>query len=71
VLGPTDTPAFRKVLNGRQLDGMADPDDVARDMLDNLANGPTFPPDPTPFSGIPRRQAVQLMSRGSSVITAD
>ena len=68
VLGPTDTPAFRKVLNGRQLDGLADPDDVARDMLDNVANGPTFPPDPTPFSGIPRRQAVELMSRGSSVI---
>ena len=67
VLGPTDTPAFRKVLNGRQLDGIADPDDVARDMLDNLANGPTFPPDPTPFSAIPRRQAVELMSQGSSV----
>jgi short-subunit dehydrogenase len=71
VLGPTDTPAFRKILNGRQLDGMADPDDVARHMLDNLANGPTFPPDPTPFSAIPRRQAVQLMSRGSSVINDD
>jgi short-subunit dehydrogenase len=69
VLGPTDTPAFRKVLNGRQLDGLADPDDVARDMLDNLANGPTFPPDPTPFSAIPRRQAVELMSQGSSAIT--
>jgi hypothetical protein len=36
-----------------------------------LANGPTFPPDPTPFSAIPRRQAVQLMSRGSSVINDD
>ncbi len=70
VLGPTDTPAFRKVLNGRQLDGLADPDDVARDMLDNLADGPTLPPDPTPFSGIPRRQAVELMSQGSSAITA-
>ena len=40
VLGPTDTPAFRKILDGRQLDGMADPDDVARDMLDNLAQRP-------------------------------
>ena len=39
-------------------------------MLDNLANGPTFPPDPTPFSAIPRRQAVELMSQGSSVIDA-
>jgi short-subunit dehydrogenase len=70
VLGPTDTPAFRKILHGRQLDGMADPDDVARDMLDNVANGPTFPPDPTPFSAVPRRQAVELMSHGSSAINA-
>jgi uncharacterized protein len=71
VLGPTDTPAFRKVLGERQLDGIADPDDVARDMLDNLAHGPTFPPDPTPFSGVPRRQAVELMSRGSSFLSSD
>ena len=71
VLGPTDTPAFRKILGGRQLDGMADPDDVALDMLDNLGNGPTFPPDPTPFSAVPRRQAVELMSRGSAVINSD
>jgi len=70
VLGPTDTPAFRKILGGRKLDGMADPDDVARDMLDNLGNGPTFPPDPTPFSAIPRRQAVELMSQGSAVINS-
>jgi short-subunit dehydrogenase len=70
VLGPTDTPAFRRILAGRQLDGMADPDDVARDMLDNLGNGPTFPPDPTPFSAIPRRQAVELMSQGSAVINS-
>jgi uncharacterized protein len=71
VLGATDTPAFRKILNGRHLDGLADPDDVARDMLDNVANGPTFPPDPTPFSAIPRRQAVEQMSQGSRAITAD
>jgi hypothetical protein len=45
---------------------MADPDDVARDMLDHLAEGPTFPPDPTPFSGLPRRQSVELMTRGSA-----
>jgi len=43
---------------------------VARDMLDNLGNGPTFPPDPTPFSAIPRRQAVELMSQGSAVINS-
>lgn len=68
VLGMTDTPAFRRLLDGRQVEGMADPDDVARDMLDNLANGPTFPPDPTPFSGLDRRQAVELMSQGSKAL---
>jgi hypothetical protein len=49
---------------------MADSDDVARDMLDNLANGPTFPPDPTPFSGLARRQAVELMSQGAQALQA-
>jgi short-subunit dehydrogenase len=68
VLGATDTPAFRRVLDGREFEGMADPDDVARDMLDNLAEGPTFPPDPTPFGPLPRRQAVELMSQGSAFL---
>ena len=68
VLGMTDTPAFRKLLDGREMEGVADPDDVARDMLDNLANGPTFPPDPTPFSGLARRQCVELMSQGSAAM---
>lgn len=68
ILGRTDTPAFRRVLNGREAEGLADPDDVARDMLDHLAEGPTFPPDPTPFSGLPRRQAVELMTRGSALL---
>ena len=44
VLGQTDTPAFRRVLNGREIEGMADPDDVALAMLDHLSEGPTFPP---------------------------
>jgi len=56
----------RRVLNGREVEGMADPDDVARDMLDNLPEGPTFPPDPTPFGPVPRRQAVELMSQGAA-----
>jgi uncharacterized protein len=66
VLGQTDTPAFRRVLNGREAESLADPDDVARDMLDHLAEGPAFPPDPTPFSGLPRRQAVELMTQGAA-----
>jgi short-subunit dehydrogenase len=68
VLGATDTPALRRVLDGREMDGLADPDDVARDLLDNLSEGPTFPPDPTPFGTIPRRQAVEYMSMGASFL---
>ena len=68
VLGPTDTPAFRRVLGDRDFQGMADPDDVARDMLDHLADGPTYPPEPSPLGSLPRRQAVELMSQGSSFL---
>jgi short-subunit dehydrogenase len=68
VLGQTDTPAFRRVLNGREIDGLADPDDVAREMLDNLGNGPTFPPGPSPLGHLPRHQAVELMTKGSAIL---
>ncbi len=68
VLGQTDTPALRSLLGDREVDGLADPDDVARDMLDNLANGPTWPPDPSPLGSIPRRVAVELMTQGSASI---
>lgn len=68
VLGATDTPAFRRILHGRDFDGIADPDDVARDMLDNLAEGPTFPPEGNPFGALSRRQAVELMSQGSAFL---
>lgn len=69
VLGPTDTPAFRRVLRGREVEGMADPDDVARDMLDNIGEGPTWPPDSSPFGAMPRRQAVELMSQGTGFLS--
>jgi uncharacterized protein len=68
VLGATDTPAFRRVLHGREFPGMANPDDVAREMLDNLPEGPTCPPDASPFAGLPRRQAVEMMSQGSAFL---
>jgi short-subunit dehydrogenase len=68
VLGQTDTPALRKLLGDRDLAGLADPNDVARDVLDNLANGPTWPGDPSPLGSIPRRQAVELISQGSASI---
>ncbi len=66
VLGQTDTPALRKLLGDREISGLAEPDDVARGILDNLPNGPTWPPDPSPLGSIPRRQAVELMSQGSA-----
>ena len=66
VLGQTDTPALRALLGGREVDGLADPDDVVRDMLDNLAHGPTWPPDPSPLGSLPRRLAVELMTQGSA-----
>jgi short-subunit dehydrogenase len=70
VLGPTDTPAFRRVLHGRDFDGVADPEDVARDMLDNIAEGPTWPPQGSPFGALPRREAVELMSQGSAFLAS-
>ena len=54
VLGATDTPAFRRVLHGRDFPDIADPDDVARDMLDNLPEGPTWPPGASPFGAVTR-----------------
>jgi short-subunit dehydrogenase len=68
VLGPTDTPAFRRVLHGREFDGVADADDVARQMLANLGEGPTFPPVGSPFGTMPRRQAVELMCQGTAFL---
>jgi short-subunit dehydrogenase len=69
VLGPTDTPAFRRVLHGREFPGMADPDEVARQMLDNLGEGPTYPPDGSPFGTVGRREAVEMMSQGSAFLS--
>jgi short-subunit dehydrogenase len=68
VLGETDTPAYRRILAGREREGLADPEDVARDMLANLAEGPTFPPSGSPFGELPRRQVVELMSQGASML---
>jgi uncharacterized protein len=65
VLGQTDTPALRALLGGREVDGLADPDDVVRDMLDNLDGGPTWPPDAPPLGSVPRRLAVELMTQGA------
>jgi short-subunit dehydrogenase len=71
VLGATDTPALRRLLDGREFDGLASSDDVARDLLDNLGNGPTFPPGPSPFGPLSRRESVELMSAGAAAMHAD
>ena len=68
VLGATDTPAFRRVLRGREFSDMADPDEVALQMIENLGNGPTYPPDGSPFGALARRQAVEMMSQGSAFL---
>jgi short-subunit dehydrogenase len=68
VLGMTDTPAFRRVAHGREFPGVASSDDVARDMLTNLAEGPTFPAEASPLGALPRRQAVELMSQGTAFL---
>jgi short-subunit dehydrogenase len=68
VLGQTDTPALRRLVGNRELGDLADPVDVARDLLDNLGNGPTFPPGPSPFGTLDRRDAVRLMSQGAAAL---
>jgi uncharacterized protein len=34
--------------------------------LDNLGKGPTFPPGPSPFGAMARKDAVEIMSRGAT-----
>ena len=68
VLGPTDTPAFRRVFGDRDVGEVADPDAVARDLLDNLGNGPTFPPGPSPVGSLDRRTAVELISQAAAAL---
>lgn len=63
VLGATDTPAFRRMLGGRELGGAASSEDVARELLDGLGAGPTQPGGPSPFASMPRQEAVELRSQ--------
>jgi short-subunit dehydrogenase len=74
VLGRTDTPSLRRVLDakGEPYGALADPADVAEAALDHLADGPTWiygsdnPTGGSPFGGLNRRDAVLAMSRGYS-----
>lgn len=59
VLGVTDTPAFRRIMAGVEVEGAADCDMIADEMMTALAgNGPTWPAGPEPFGEISRRDAV-------------
>jgi len=79
VLGTTDTPSLRRLLerNGREFGELADPNDVAVEALDHLGDGPTWSygmPEPqggSPFGSLPRRDAVLLMSQGSAALLGE
>jgi short-subunit dehydrogenase len=71
ILGATDTPALRRLLDGREMQGLADADEVARDVLDHLPDGPTWPPDGSPFGSLARRDCVQLMTQATAAIHGD
>jgi uncharacterized protein len=78
VLGPTDTPSLRRVLDakGGSHGALADPGDVADEALDHLADGPTWicgsanPAGGSPLGALSRRDAVLAMSRGASASSA-
>ena len=76
VVGATDTPALQRLLesHGTTLDGLADPDDVASEGIENLGTGPTWSvgmPDgggPSFVGTLPRRAAVEAMSAGNEMV---
>jgi short-subunit dehydrogenase len=78
VLGATDTPALRRLLDehGGDLGALADPVAVVHEAIEHLADGPTWscgmpdPAGPSPLGGLPRRQAVELMSQGAAAMFA-
>jgi short-subunit dehydrogenase len=79
VLGTTDTPAFRALVAkyGTTVGELADADDVARDGLEHLADGPTRMSaalgggDASLVGSMSRRDAVQLMSAGMTEIVGE
>jgi short-subunit dehydrogenase len=78
VLGQTDTPSLRRSLerHGAPIGEMADPRAVVDEAITHLADGPTWSigmPDPAgafPLSTLSRRQAVELMSAGTTAMFA-
>ena len=75
VLGATDTPSLRRVLDskgGGSYGALADPGEVAEQALEHLADGPTWicgtgdPVGGSPLGALSRRDAVLAMSHGAS-----
>jgi short-subunit dehydrogenase len=75
VLGATDTPSLRRVLDakgGRSYGDLADPRDVAEEALSHLTDGPTWicrsgdAAGGSPYGALARRDAVLLMSQLAS-----
>jgi uncharacterized protein len=74
VLGRTDTPSLRRVMDakGEPYGALADPADVAEEALSHLADGPTWiygsanPGGGAPTAALSRREAVLIMSRGAT-----
>ncbi len=72
VLGRTDTPSLRRLLDtvGQPYGELARPDDVAREALSHITDGPTWaygsanPTGGSPFAALSRREAVLTMSHG-------
>jgi len=73
VLGRTDTPSLRRLLDatGQPYGDLASPDDVAREALNHITDGPTWaygranPAGGSPFGALSRREAVLAMSHGA------
>ena len=76
MIGRTRTPALERSLYGQDSDvAAAEPDDIARFALANLANGPVLVPPELQASflalrAMPRRQAVETMTRALSSQTS-
>jgi uncharacterized protein len=76
VVGSTDTPALRRLLEqqGTTVDHLDDPDDVAKSGLEHLGAGPSWAVGmsdgggPSPFGTLSRRTAVELMTAGMAAI---
>ncbi|MEZ4215202.1 MAG: SDR family NAD(P)-dependent oxidoreductase [Myxococcota bacterium] len=74
VLGATDTPSLRAMLakRGGTFPDIAKAEDVVREGLDHLADGPTWsigmpdPRGPSPLATLPRRQASELLTEHAS-----